>query len=717
MAQVFKLLSQSLVARVYTLYTVTLLLFIGSGLALFYRVQLLDHAEASQASAAMLVEVAAQAVTDNAVIGDYDSIRRLLDKAIVRSPFASADFIDLEGGHVRSSNPQLEQRRAPDWLYRLVAEQLYDVNRNISAGGRDYGVLRLSFGVDQLAEDLWRLAIYSAQLALAGFVGGAVLIWFPLRRWLGAVQRVRAFETSMLQGAEGAQHDAARLMESLPVEFRHMFALLERTAASLRRELQTREQALTSMRRAVTVMLDDGAPAQGGSDDLAVVSDSLLKLLDEREQSRQALLRAKEAAEEASRIKSEFLANMSHEIRTPMNCIIGMTDFVLETPLSQQQAEFVGMIKQSADALLAIINDILDFSRIEAGKLHMEPVACDVRQVFTDTLRPLAFQAESKGLALRVELAPALPERIMADPVRLRQILVNMVGNAVKFTEKGHVRVQCALDATPPARLLVTVEDTGIGIPPDKLRQIFDAFNQGDGSTTRRYGGTGLGLTITRSLVGLMSGRLHVDSTPGQGSRFTCELPCVLPDDSTLPAPAMLAAPVAGAEPTAPTVPTVPTVPAIPPASAMASAPPAPAMPATPAPPPAEATAPLLLLVEDYPINQLLATKLLERRGYAVSVAEDGAAAVQAFQAGKFAAVLMDLQMPGMSGLEATAEIRRWERQQGRAATPIIAMTASTIPGERERCMAAGMNGYVSKPINKDILYAELAAALATAPA
>ncbi len=670
MARFSGLLGRSLVGRVYALYTITLLLFIGSGLTLFYRIQLQDRAESSQASAAMLVEVAAQAVADNAVIGDYDAIRRLLDKAIVRSPFASANFIDMEGGHVRSANPAKLQRRAPDWLYRMVAEQLYDVNRNISVGGRDYGVLRLTFAVDAIAEDLWQLAVYSTLLALASFIGGAALIWFPLRRWLGAIERVRTFETAVLQGKPG---DSARLMDSLPLEFHQIFALLERTSASLRKELQAREQALNSMRRAVSVMLDEAVPATGGSDDLAVVSESLVKLLDEREQSRQALLRAKDAAEEASRTKGEFLANMSHEIRTPMNCIIGMSDLVLETPLTAQQAEFIGLIKQSADALLTIINDILDFSKMEAGKLRIEPVACDVRQIFHDALRPLGFEAEKKGLALQVELEETLPARLSTDPVRLRQILMNVVGNAVKFTARGSVRVRCGLQTGPSPLLLVTVEDTGIGIAADKLAHIFDAFNQEDGSTTRRYGGTGLGLTITRSLIGLMGGRLRVSSSVGKGSCFEFDLPCLLPDHAAPPAPAISLAP----EPAA--------------------------------------CGPALLLVEDHPINQLLATTLLERRGYAVTLAENGQDAVRLFQQGDFVAILMDVQMPGMSGLEATALIRRWEQQQGRPPTPIVAMTASAMAGDRERCMAAGMTGYVAKPINKELLYAELAAALGSA--
>ncbi|HEX6704761.1 MAG TPA: PAS domain S-box protein [Albitalea sp.] len=405
------------------------------------------------------------------------------------------------------------------------------------------------------------------------------------------------------------------------------------------------------------------APLTAGSGEITGLVGTLIDISVQKQATR-AMVQAKEAAESASRMKSEFLANMSHEIRTPMNGIIGMTDIVLDTPLDAEQREYLGIVKSSANALLGIINDILDFSKIEAGKLSVEHLSFDLRRLMSDTLLPMAPRAARGSVELRLELAPDLPALLVGDPGRLRQVLNNLLSNAVKFTEAGEVVVsvsECQREEVGARRWLrFSVRDTGIGIPAERQAQIFAPFVQEDSSITRRFGGTGLGLTITRRLCDLMGGTLSMTSEPGRGSEFVAELPF---DDEPDTRPAA-------------------------PAEAPASQPPRSAgRPAR------------ILLAEDNVVNERLAVTLLRRWGHDVTVAGDGHQAVRLHAEAPFDVVLMDVHMPGMSGLDATRRMRELEREEQRPRTPIVALTASAMEADRRQCLEAGMDDYLSKPL------------------
>ncbi|NOT39961.1 MAG: PAS domain S-box protein [Alphaproteobacteria bacterium] len=398
----------------------------------------------------------------------------------------------------------------------------------------------------------------------------------------------------------------------------------------------------------------------------------------ERKRVEMELKQAKAAAESASRTKSDFLASMSHEIRTPMNAIMGIADLLAKTSLTPEQDKYVQVFRRAGDNLLNLINDILDLSKVEASQLELERTGFTLTDHLEKVVEMVASRAQEKGLVLVCEIAPSVPMALLGDPTRLRQVLLNLIGNAVKFTESGEVSLRVTLDADSAAApvLRFTVSDTGIGISREKLNLVFERFTQADSSTTRRFGGSGLGLTICKRLVELMGGRIWVESVVDKGSVFSF----IVPFEVWLDAQEGTSEPI-GLDPDLPL------------------------------------TALRILLAEDSPDNCMITIAYLQDTPYHLQIAETGASAFEMFAAGHFDLVLMDRQMPVMDGLTATRKIRAWERANNRAPIPIIALTASALKGDREMCMAAGCTAFLTKPIKQEVLLRAIRDYSAAAPA
>ncbi|MFD1624812.1 PAS domain-containing hybrid sensor histidine kinase/response regulator [Azospirillum griseum] len=919
-----KILPQSLGSRLFLLYAAVLLMALGTGLFLFYRYHLYQRLEDVQATATVLTDVMARTIQESVIIGDYDTVKRMLETVVSQTPFDRAAFIDLSGATILVGAEGQTRGYVPPWLLELLADRLFDVNRVIAAGGQDYGVLRLSFDIATAAEELWGLTKAALGLALASLLLGLTVVRILLMRWLTNLSDLKALEERIRVGELDAQ---AQLTQDAPLEIRQAIEMVNRTAASLRNQFgqridalmdalvqhknaldQTaivseidgqgrisvvndlycdtvgvaREQAVGQAMRSgdapflppdgvwrgdVCTVRGDGSPlwlsrtvvpiydsaraiekwicidvdisaqkqaeedlrtAYRESQELAkrhlkaildavgegvVIADrngvildvnratveifaadraalvgaslndlvvsraaaataatvasltgpppaaavagadadgavapptgdasmagrsheevgrrgdgalfpielalgdlnavgipqviGIIRDITERKKYEETLQLAKEMAEAGSRAKSDFLTTISHEIRTPMNGVLGMLTLLEYEALAPDLRDKVLVARQSAEALLRILDDVLDFSKLEAGRIDIEPEPCDPEAVCESVVHLLRAKAEDKGLTLTSRMLPSVPPLIVADPARLRQILLNLVGNAIKFTSSGYVAVRARRGADlPDGRFMMEfeIEDTGIGISPEAERTLFQRFTQADSTITRRFGGTGLGLAICKDLCRLMGGTIRVDSAPGQGSVFTFTIACRAADSTTVL-----------------TVAAVNTGTALPPSlphslpHSLPMSPPAPPPGGANGVPSADPALPPLrvLVVDDNEVNRNVAAAMLTRVGHSVAFATNGIEAVDAVMQQPFDLVLMDLQMPEMDGLMATQRIRQMPPPQG--TLPIVAFTAHASSGTWATCAEVGMDALATKPVRPKLLFAAMAEAM-----
>jgi signal transduction histidine kinase/ActR/RegA family two-component response regulator len=538
-----------------------------------------------------------------------------------------------------------------------TAPATLDGGIGVTAGGRAFSVVRTVWldgqivgrvlvrsDLHQLEDRIWRtlsitVVVFVVAMALAVGLGHRLQrpISAPIQMLSGAARRVTSTQDYSLRIPD---HSRVEEVEVLVRTFNDMLA-----------QIQARDLELQSHRDHL-------------EEEVAIRTTQLRE--------------AKDRAEDASRAKSDFLANMSHEIRTPMNGVLGMVELALDGQMPATQREQLQTIRTSAESLLVIIDDILDFSKIEAGQLAIAAAPAALAPLAQTTIESFELRARQKGLTLRCDLQPGLPEYVVTDAGRLRQVLVNLLANAVKFTNEGTVTLAVSTAGLLPdgrVSLAFAVRDTGIGIAANRLDAIFQPFTQADTSMTRKFGGTGLGLTISSRLVGLLGGTLTARSVEGVGSEFLVTLPVAI----------AAAADVADGAPEQ----VVRTLVA---GSARSLA--------------TDGEDVLRVLVaEDNPVNQKIAQQMLRKRKLAVTLADDGRQAVDAFQSGRFDLVLMDVQMPEMNGFEAVAAIRALEHAQGRPHTPIVAVTAHAMVGDREKCLEAGMDAYLAKPLRRQLLF------------
>ncbi len=685
-------------------------------------------------------------------------------------------------------------------IVRVFINAIYDANGKIT------GFLGIGYDITRRKESETKLLLLTERLSLATSVA-AVGVWEwdvakGLMTWDDTMSQIYGFKLMPENPYE--QWSRTVFPEDLPLAEGALQKVMDlKTRATVDFRIRRPDGTIRYLAAAEGAVLDEN----GNVTKIIGVNIDVT----DRKKTEEELKRAKEEAEAANRAKSEFLANMSHEIRTPMNGIMGMTELVLDTELDSEQREYLTLAKISADSLLSLINDILDFSKIEAGKLDIDAIDFNLGDCLGDTMKTLSLRAHQKGLELAFEIEPNVPDAIVGDPGRLRQIILNLVGNAVKFTEQGEVvlSVQLMTHVKDEVQLGFTVKDTGIGIPPEKQAAIFEAFHQADGSMTRKYGGTGLGLTISSRLVDLMGGKIWVESELGEGSRFhftanfriqkaatRMVVPCdpdtlhdmrvLVVDDnatnrhilvkmlegwrmvpSTADSGAKAMVTLTEAKGIGRTFPLILLDAQMPEMDGFALAEYIKRHPSFRAATimmlssagqrgdamrcrelgvAAYLTKPIrqaelmdailtalgtrardnekpalvtrhtlresqnrlkVLLAEDNAVNQLVALRLLERFGHTVTLAANGKKALEAWEKGEYDAILMDVQMPEMNGWEATHVIRDRERSTGER-IPIIAMTAHAMKGDDERCFAAGMDDYLTKPIRTEDLMAAL---------
>jgi len=602
------------------------------------------------------VEALADLVGNNSTaslaFGDSAAARETLQSLAVRPDVEAAALYTASGdrlaAYTRTGQPAPTSLDVPDGV--VAAGREFAVVRSVALTGQSVGRVFVRSNLHQLEARVWRTVsittvVFLLSTALAVGLGQRLQqpIALPIQSMSRAAKKVSSTGDYSLRITDDPQVEELGV---LVATFNHMLAQIQARDLELQRHQEQLEEQVAERTAQLTV--------------------------------------AKDRAEEASRAKSDFLANMSHEIRTPMNGVLGMAELALDAQLPAAQREQLQTICMSAESLLVVIDDILDFSKIEAGQLSIEPVATELAVLARATVESFELRARQKGLALRCELAADLPAAVLVDPGRLRQVLVNLLGNAVKFTAAGTVSLAVGHEGVlDDGRVALTfaVRDTGVGIAPQRLEAIFQPFTQADTSTTRRFGGTGLGLTISSRLVALMGGGLTVHSTERVGSEFMVRLPA-MPADADV-ARSTVVRPLRRLP------------------SDVVPAPAAAAVPAT-----AAIQDELRVLVaEDNPVNQRIAQQLLRKRKLAVTLADDGRQAVDAFEAGRFDLVLMDVQMPEMDGFEAVAAIRALEHSQGRPHTPIVAVTAHAMVGDREKCLEAGMDAYLSKPLRRQLLF------------